>query len=158
MALDPIQLGQLAAAVAAALAPFTPYLVKAGEKAVEEVGKKVGGAAWEKAKSAWDKIKARLGDDKEIESAAGLVAADPDDEDYWATLAKALGKKLAAHPDLADDLVALLGGFDVVQEMSARAGGVIVRAAQKATGGRARQTMTAEGEGSGIYDAVQRAE
>ena len=157
MPLDPTQLGQLTAALAASLAPFTPYLVQFGEKAVEEVGKKVAGAAWEKAKAAWDKIKARLGDDKEIESAAGLVAADPEDEDYQAMLANVLGKKLVAHPDLADDLVALFGGFDVVQDMTARAGGVIVRAAQKATGGRVRQTMAAEGEGSGIYDAEQKA-
>lgn len=158
MALDATQLGQLAAALAATLAPFTPYLIKIGEKAVEEVGKKVGGAAWERAKAAWDKLKARFGDDEEVENAAGLMAANPDDEDYRAMLAKVLGKKLAAHPDLADDMVALLGGFDVVQEMSVLAGGKIVRAAQKATGGRVRQTMTAEGEGSGIYDATQTAE
>ena len=82
MALDPTQLGQLAAAVAMTLAPFTPYLVKAGEKAVEEVGKKVGGAAWEKAQAVWAKLRARFGDDKEIDNAAGLVATDPDDEDY----------------------------------------------------------------------------
>jgi hypothetical protein len=139
------------------LAPFTPYLIKAGEKAVEEVGEKVGGAAWEKAKAAWAKIKARFGDDKEIENAAGLVAASPEDEDYRAILANVLGKKLAAHPDLADDLVALFGGFEVVQEMTTQAGGVIARATQKATGGRVRQTMAAEGEGSGIYDARQEA-
>jgi hypothetical protein len=158
VALDSTQLGELAAAAAVTLAPFTPYLVKAGEKAVEEVGKKVGGVAWEKAQAVWAKIKARFGDDKEIDNAVGLVATDPDDEDYRATLAKVLGKKLAAQPDLADDLVALLGGFDAVQEMTARAGGVIVRAAQKATGVRARQTMTAEGKGSGIFDATQTAE
>jgi hypothetical protein len=155
MALDPTQLGQLAAAAATALAPFTPYLIRAGEKAVEEVGKKVGGGAWEKAQAVWDKIRARFGDDKEVDSAAGLVATDPEDEDYRATLAKVLGKKMAASPDLANDLVALLGGFDAVQEMSAKAGGVIVRAAQKATGAPVRQTMAAEGEGSGIYDSQQ---
>ncbi len=157
MTLDPNQLGELAAAAAMTLAPYTPYLIKAGEKAVEEVGKKVGGAAWEKAKAAWNKIKARLGDDQEIENAVGLLAANPDDEDYRAMLVKILGKKMTAHPDLTDDLVALFGGFAVVQEMAARAGGVIVRSGQKAAREGVRQKMIAEGQGSGIYDSSQEA-
>jgi hypothetical protein len=32
------------------LTPFLPYLLKAGEKAAEEAGKKLGGDAWERAK------------------------------------------------------------------------------------------------------------
>jgi hypothetical protein len=31
------------------LAPFLPYLLKAGEKAAEEAGRKLGAAAWEQA-------------------------------------------------------------------------------------------------------------
>lgn len=32
------------------LTPVLPYLFKAGEKAAEEAGKKLGGDAWERAK------------------------------------------------------------------------------------------------------------
>ncbi len=39
------------------LAPFLPYLLKAGEKAAEEAGKKLGEAAWERAKGLWGKLK-----------------------------------------------------------------------------------------------------
>ncbi len=47
----------LAKDVAAFLAPFLPYLLKAGEKAAEEAGKKLGGDAWDKAKSLWGKLR-----------------------------------------------------------------------------------------------------
>jgi hypothetical protein len=42
--MDLITVAQAAAAV---LAPVLPYLVKGGEAALKEVGKKTGGAAWE---------------------------------------------------------------------------------------------------------------
>ena len=35
------------------LAPFLPYLLKAGEKAAEEAGRRLGAAAWEQAQALW---------------------------------------------------------------------------------------------------------
>ena len=48
--MDPVS---LAGTLTGFLAPLLPYLLKGGEKAAEEVGKKIGGAAWDKATALW---------------------------------------------------------------------------------------------------------
>ncbi len=53
------------------LAPFLPYLLKAGEKAAEEAGKKFGEAAWEQAKALWEKLRHK----KNIEQVAQTASA-----------------------------------------------------------------------------------
>ncbi len=50
---------ELSQQVTTFLAPFLPYLLKAGEKAAEEVGKKLGADAWEKAKSLWGRLRSK---------------------------------------------------------------------------------------------------
>ena len=42
------------------LTPFLPYLLKAGEKAAEEAGKKFGGDAWDRAKGLWAKLRPKV--------------------------------------------------------------------------------------------------
>ena len=42
------------------LAPFLPYLLKMGEQAAEEAGKKLGAEAWEGAKALWAKLKPKV--------------------------------------------------------------------------------------------------
>jgi len=98
---------QLAARAAAFLAPFLPYLLKVGEKAVEEVGKKFGGAAWEKAQALWGKLKGQ----PQVAAAACDVAALPDDEDALAAFRLQLKKALAADEALATALQTLLAGL-----------------------------------------------
>lgn len=60
------------------LAPFLPYLLKAGEKAgekaVEEAGKKFGEAAWEQAKALWGKLSRK----ERVRKAAEAAAVLPD--------------------------------------------------------------------------------
>jgi hypothetical protein len=46
----------LAKDLAVFLTPFLPYLLKAGKKAAEEAGKKLGGDAWDRAKGPWAKL------------------------------------------------------------------------------------------------------
>lgn len=98
----------LAAAAVAYLAPFLPYLLKAGEKAAEEGGKKLGAEAWEKAKAVW----ARLGSKVEAKPAAIEAARDlgenPDDEDARAALRLQL-EKLLEDTSLAAELQKLVG-------------------------------------------------
>lgn len=48
--MDPKML-DLAQKIGTFLLPFLPYLLKMGDKAAEEVGKKIGEAAWDKAKA-----------------------------------------------------------------------------------------------------------
>ncbi|MEJ5241594.1 MAG: hypothetical protein WHS87_10390 [Anaerolineales bacterium] len=56
------------------LAPFLPYLLKMGEKAAEEAGKRLGEAAWEQAKALWEKLRRK----ENVEQVAQTAAALPD--------------------------------------------------------------------------------
>lgn len=62
------------------LTPFLPYLLKGGEKAIEEAGKQVGGATWEKAKAVWAKLFPKVKEQPEALSAVENVASTPADE------------------------------------------------------------------------------
>ena len=48
---------ELAQKIAAFLLPFLPHLLKVGDKAAEEVGKKIGGEGWERAKALWERMR-----------------------------------------------------------------------------------------------------
>ena len=120
MALD---IGQIAAATVTTLAPFTPFLIEVGtaggEKLAEVIAEKGGEAAWKKAQALWDKLKARFDDDTEVQSAATMVAAKPEDENRQTMLAEVLGARLQENPALAQELFDLLGGREAVQQVLA---------------------------------------
>ncbi|MFN3742605.1 MAG: hypothetical protein ACK4VW_08055 [Anaerolineales bacterium] len=42
------------------LSPFLPYLLKMGEQAAEEAGKKLGMDAWERAKALWGRLRPKV--------------------------------------------------------------------------------------------------
>ena len=44
----------LATGLTAVLAPALPYRVTVGEKAVEAVGERLGGGAWDRARTGWE--------------------------------------------------------------------------------------------------------
>ena len=99
------------------LLPFLPYLIKAGEKAAEEAGKKFGAAAWEKAQAIWAKLRAN----DEVKQAAKDAAAMPGDADARASLRLQLKKLLQADEALRGELAALWQetkqtvGSDIIQ-------------------------------------------
>ena len=71
--MDPETIRALAETLTQHLAPVLPHLAKVGDKALEEVGKKMGGgAAVEVLKKLWLRVR-----DKE---AARELAGDPDDD------------------------------------------------------------------------------
>ncbi len=117
---------EIATATAATLAPYLPYVIKAGkaagEKIAEGIGKAGGEAAWEKAGAIWDKIKGHFSEKPELEHAAGLVAMQPDDPTYQKVLAKTLASYLETRTDLRQDLLDLLGGEKAVQKVLADKG------------------------------------
>ena len=94
--------------VAAFLIPALPYLVKAGEKAVEEVGKKIGGDAMEYAKRLWARLRPKAEAKPALQEAINDAAAAPEDEDAQAQLRLQLKKLLADDEQLAKDLQAVL--------------------------------------------------
>jgi hypothetical protein len=95
-----IDYANLAAVLAAYLAPFAPYLVEGGMK----FAGKAGEAAWEETKTLWAKIKSRYGNDPKIQGAILTVSADPQDNDAKALLAKALAARLKESPDFVKEL------------------------------------------------------
>ena len=89
----------------ALLVPALPYLVTAGNKAVEEVGKKIGGDALDYAKTLWAKLRAKPA----LQQAISDVVAAPKDEDAQAQLRLQLKKLLAADTEFASELESILG-------------------------------------------------
>jgi hypothetical protein len=156
-----IDAGQIAAATVTALAPFTPFLIEVGKAGAKElaevVAAKGGETAWKKAQGLWGKIKARLGKDAEMQSAATMVAAKPESETRQNELAEVLGARLQADPALAQELVAALGGQEVIQKVLAESGGQVrgVRQTAAGTARSVRQEVIARDQGT-VEDVEQR--
>ena len=91
----------LATTVAAFL---SPHLAKAGEKAVEEVGKKLPNAVG----TVWQTIMARFKGKPTAADAVQDLVASPDDQLYQLTFANQLRKALEAEPAFVDELAHLL--------------------------------------------------
>ncbi|ABY36507.1 MAG TPA: hypothetical protein DEF43_17720 [Chloroflexus aurantiacus] len=102
---DPQALQQLVAF----LAPFLPYLLKAGETAAEEAGKNLGTEGWNWAKALWQKLQPKIAGKAAAQEAAEDVAKTPNDPDAQATFRQQLKKLLADDPTLAAELTSLLG-------------------------------------------------
>jgi len=63
------------------LSPFLAQLLKGGETVVEDVGKKLGSAAWERAKGVWAKLSPKVSEQSAVLKAAESVAKAPADEE-----------------------------------------------------------------------------
>src|ERR1041385_2611106 len=94
----------VAQSLVAYLAPFLPYLMKAGEKVVEEGAKKFGTVAWDQALAVWNKIRPQVEAKPAAVEAAQDVADAPDDEDAQATFRQQLKKLLRDDPELTRDI------------------------------------------------------
>jgi len=130
---------QAATAIVAALAPFMPFLIElgkaGGKKLVEVIAEKGGEAAWEKAETLWSKLKMRFGDDPEVQSAATMVAAKPEDERRQTTLAEVLVDRLQRDSALAEELLQMVGGQESVQQVLADRSSWVENVTQRMTGG-----------------------
>ena len=103
--MDPQALAQVLTSV---LAPVLPYLLKAGEKAAEEAGKRIAADTWEQAKALWARLRPKVEAKPAAQEAVLEVAANPQDDDALAVLRWQLRKILAEDPALAADLATLL--------------------------------------------------
>ncbi|MEI1372920.1 hypothetical protein PQG02_30600 [Nostoc sp. UHCC 0926] len=94
------------------MTPFLPYLLKVGEKATEEAGKKFGegfGAnAWEKAKALWSKLQPKMEAKPLAKGAAEELANSPNDADAKETLQKQLKKFLDEDKNLYAEIARLM--------------------------------------------------
>ena len=113
----------IATGVVSLLSPFLPHIISLGS----DVGSKIKDAVVDKgvselgkqAKAIWDKITGYFGDDREFTSAATVTAASPKNADRQKILIEELAKRLQEHPDLAEELVEMMGGPKRVQELTA---------------------------------------
>jgi formylglycine-generating enzyme required for sulfatase activity len=94
----------LVAIASTATALLTPYLKKAGEKAAEEVGKKLP----EKVGKMWNAIMARLSGKPAAEEAVKDLVANPEDKDNQASFRKELRKLIESDAFFASILAELL--------------------------------------------------
>jgi hypothetical protein len=91
------------------LPPFLPYLLRAGEKAAEEAGRKLGAAAWEQAQALW----ARLRRKKNVEQVAQTAAALPDNQALREALREEIARALAEDPALREEVTAIYSRVEV---------------------------------------------
>ena len=68
------------------LTPFLPYLLKAGEKASEEAGKKLGADAWDKAKALWARLRPKMDAKSAARDTVQKAVARPQDKRIQAAL------------------------------------------------------------------------
>lgn len=138
---------QLAQVVTAFLIPFLPYLLKAGEKAAEEAGKKLGADAWEQAKALWGKLRPKVEAQTAAQEAVEDVARAPTDEDAQAALRLQLKKLLSVDKALAAEVGQLW--------QEAEAAGVTVIASGEravAVGGDVTASTIITGDGNVVGD------
>jgi hypothetical protein len=137
---------EIATATITALAPYLPILLhgiqKAGEKFGDTLASKAGEAAAAKIPKLWGKIKDRFAQHPQLEHAAALVATQPDDSSYQTVFAKALAVYLQQEPQLAQDLLELLGGESAVQKVAADHSSLVEEVTQDMQG-TGRQTVEA---------------
>jgi len=96
---------ELAQKIAAFLLPFLPHLLKVGDKAAEEVGKKIGGEGWERAKALWGKLRHK----KNVEQVAQTVAALPDNQALREALREEIARALQEDGALREEIARLWG-------------------------------------------------
>lgn len=116
------------------LAPFLPFLLKAGKDLTEEAGKKLaeqfGGGLWENVKGLWAKLGPKVEAKPATQEAVQDVAAQPEDEDAKAALRMQLKKLFTEDEELAGEVLKIFeearkGGVNVqaIGERSFAAGG-----------------------------------
>ena len=100
------------------LAPALPFLLKAGDKALDGAITKIGEDSWDKAKGLWSKLSPKVENDPAVKKAAEKVAADPENPDRQVALKVALTDLLDENPDLVEELVKLMGAGDAGENNS----------------------------------------
>jgi hypothetical protein len=96
------------AALVAALAPFLPYLVRAGQRAGGQVADELGDAAGQLAKDLWARLRPGVEEKPAAKEAVEDVAARPDDERARGALELQLEKLLRGDQGLARELAQML--------------------------------------------------
>ncbi len=103
-----MDVGVLAHSVTMFLLPVLPYLNKPGEKAVEEIGKKIGGEVWEGAKALWAKLFPKIEAKPALLDAVQHAALPSASEDDKTVLRVQIQRLLQEDSALANEVARLL--------------------------------------------------
>ena len=102
-----------------ALSPYLPTLVKLGKAVGGKVEDMAASGIKDEAIKLWNKLTGHYKDDEEVELAAKMVAAKPEDEGRQKTMAEVLAARLSKDEGLAQEIMDLIGGQKRVQEVVA---------------------------------------
>ncbi len=91
----------LAKDLVAFLIPFIPYLIKAGEKTSEEIGKRLGVQSWERAKKIWELMYPKIKSSQSANDSLTEIINNPGDSDAEASLRFQFKKLMQANRELA---------------------------------------------------------
>ena len=100
---------ELTQKIATFLMPLLPYLLKIGDKAAEEVGKKIGGEGWERAKALWERLRCK----KSVEQVAQTAAALPNNQALREALREEIARALAEDPALCEEVTTIYSRVEV---------------------------------------------
>lgn len=100
---------ELAQKIGAFLLPLLPYLLKMGDKAAEELGKKIGGEAWEKAKALWGKLARK----ERVQKAAEAAVALPDNPAIRQGVETEIARALEEDPTLLGETTHIVSELKV---------------------------------------------
>ena len=108
------------------LIPALPYLVKIGEGAATESGKKLLGGAWDSTKALWDRVWKKVETKPAALEAAQDLATNPNDTDLQAALRSQLKKLLSEDQSFATEVEQLFNKAKEVSgsQVSATHGGI----------------------------------
>jgi hypothetical protein len=90
------------------IVPFLPYLLKIGEGAAGETGKKLASGAWDGAKAVWAKLLPKVEARSSAMEAAKDAAQAPDNTDFQAAFRVQLNKLLNEDQAFATEIDKLL--------------------------------------------------
>lgn len=152
-----INIPQIASIIAAALAPFMPYLATGASEAAKALGETLGKAAFEQAKSIWEDMKTHFEGDRKIQGAALMLSDEPENQKYQDLLAEAIAARLKEQPALAEDLYQRLAGIPGRQRVHAE-GHSLIENSQQEIQGSGKQEITAKNDSaiSGISQRIKK--
>lgn len=132
------------------LAPFLPYLVRKGEAVADKAIDTLGGAAWERARALWGKLRPGIEEKEAAREVVDAVAADPADEAARGALAFQLRVLLQANPTLAGELDRMVQDARRAGVMADN-GAVIIQGDVKADRGSVAAGRDVRGGAGGIH-------
>ncbi len=136
-------LNEIAGRIVQALIPFLPYLLRIGDAAADEVGRRMGAAAWERARALWERLYPR----RSVEPVAQAVLASPDNLALREALRGEIARALAEDPALQKEILRLMQS-EVTQQVLAKRGSQIRDVVQEAEGGPTTQEIQASEDSS----------